>query len=50
MDRHEDLGDGMFRVTYSDGSRLIGNYNDAPRTVDGVQVPAVDYVVILPVP
>ena len=48
MDRHEDLGDGLFRVTYSDGSRLVGNYSDAPRTVDGVQVPALDYVVIPP--
>ena len=46
MDRHEDLGDGLFRVTYSDGSRLVGNYNDAPRTVDGVQVPALGYLVL----
>jgi hypothetical protein len=50
MDRHEDLGDGLFRVTYSDGSRLVGNYNDAPCTVNGVQVPALGYVVIQATP
>ena len=48
MDRHEDLGGGLFRVTYSDGSRLVGNYNDAPRKVDGADVPALGYVVIPP--
>ena len=48
MDRHEDLGGGIFRVTYSDGSRLVGNYNDAPRKVDGADVPALGYVVIPP--
>jgi hypothetical protein len=48
MDRHETPAEGLFRVTYSDGTRLVGNYNDAPRVLDGVEIPPLDYVVIPP--
>ncbi|MGN0853122.1 MAG: DUF5696 domain-containing protein [Kiritimatiellia bacterium] len=45
MDRHEQVAEGVFRVTYSNGSRLYANYNAAPAAIDGLTVPALDYVV-----
>ena len=45
MDRHDILGEGFARTTYSNGARLYVNYTDAPKTADGVTVPARDYVV-----
>ena len=46
MDRHDILGDGLARTTYSNGARLYVNYSDSPRQVDGVTVPARDYIVV----
>ena len=45
MDRHEKLDDGIFRVTYSNGAKVYVNYGGCPRTIDGVTIPAMDYVV-----
>ena len=45
MDRHEKLTDGLFRVTYSNGARMYVNYNHDPAEVDGVAVPAMDYLI-----
>ena len=45
MDRHEKVAEGVCRVTYSNGARMIVNYNEAPATVDGIVVPPLDYVV-----
>ena len=28
MEKHEEISDGVFKVTYSDGSRVTVNYND----------------------
>ena len=46
MDRHDILGDGLARTTYSNGARLYVNYSDSPRQMDGVTVPARDYIVV----
>ena len=48
MDRHEKVRDGVFRVTYSNGAKMLVNYGDAPTEVDGVAVPAMDYTVVRP--
>ena len=48
MDRHEKVRDGVFRVTYSNGAKMLVNYGDAPTEVDGVTVPAMDYAVVRP--
>jgi len=45
MDRHEQLSDGVFRVTYSNGAKMYCNYNDRAVEADGVSVPALDYVI-----
>ena len=36
---------GVFRVTYSNGAKMYVNYNDSPTVMDGVSIPAMDYVV-----
>ena len=46
MENHERIADGVYRVTYANGARMIVNYTDAPVTVDGTTVPAVDFAVI----
>lgn len=48
MDRHERIADGVFRVTYSNGAKMLVNYNDSTATVDGASVPAMDYVLVRP--
>ena len=48
MDRHDILGNGLARTAYSNGARLYVNYSDSPRQVDGVTVPARDYLVVRP--
>lgn len=48
MQRHDKVSPGVFRTTYSDGSRLIVNYNERNVTVEGVSVPSMDYVVLPP--
>jgi hypothetical protein len=45
MERHEKIADGVFRVTYSNGAKMYVNYNDSPTVMDGVSIPAMDYVV-----
>ena len=46
MENHERIADGVYRVTYANGARMIVNYTDAPVTVEGTTVPAVDFAVI----
>ncbi len=43
MERHEKVAEGVVRISYSNGARIYVNYNDAPDSVDGVAVPAMDY-------
>ena len=44
MDRHEKIADGVFCVTYSNGTKMYVNYNGAQVVVDGVSIPSMDYV------
>ncbi len=44
MERHEKIADGVFRVTYSNGAKMYVNYNDSPTVMDGMSIPAMDYV------
>ena len=43
MDRHEKLSEGVYRVTYSNGAKMVCNYNQEPVTVDGKSVPPLGY-------
>ena len=43
-ERHEKIADGVFRVTYSNGAKMYVNYNDSPTVMDGMSIPAMDYV------
>lgn len=46
MDRHETVRPGVVRVTYSNGAKMLVNYNASAETVDGTEVPAGDYAVV----
>lgn len=46
MENHEKLADGVYRVTYADGTRMLCNYTEQPVQADGVTVPAEDFAVI----
>ena len=43
MEEHDDLGGGIWRTTYSDGSRLYVNYTQTPAVRDGITIPAMDF-------
>ena len=45
MDCHERVAEGVFRVTYANGTQLLANYNESPVTVGSRVVPPLDYVV-----
>jgi hypothetical protein len=45
MESHDELADGLFRVTYSNGAKIYVNYNGASAIAEGVTIPAMDYVV-----
>lgn len=47
MISHERIGD-LAAVTYEDGTRIILNYGEDARAVDGVQIPAHEYAVLRP--
>ena len=46
MERHEAVADGVYRTTYSDGSRIVVNYNERPVVVEGHEVRPVDYAIL----
>ena len=46
MDRYDILDNGIEIATYSDGSRIVGNFTDAPTVYEGNTIPAWGYVVI----
>lgn len=46
MDGYEPLREGVIRVSYSNGAKMIVNYNDHTENVDGVEVPAMDYTIV----
>lgn len=45
MDRHERLADGVYRVTYSNGAKMYCNYNGTEVNLDGVAIPAMNYII-----
>ena len=46
MDRHEVLRDGLVRITYSNGAKMLVNYNSEIRKADGVEVAGMSYSVV----
>ena len=44
MDRHEKVSEGVYRVTYSDGTKMVCNYNAEAASVGGETIPAMGYV------
>jgi hypothetical protein len=44
--KHEIKGDGMIAVEYDNGVRILINYNNSERTIDGVTVEAMSYETI----
>lgn len=44
MDGHDELAPGVFRTKYSDGTAVYVNYGKSPAAVDGVTVPAEDWL------
>ena len=40
MEEHDYLGKGVWRTTYSNGTRVYDNYGDAAVVADGVEIPA----------
>ncbi|MBQ0006257.1 MAG: hypothetical protein KBS57_02495 [Alistipes sp.] len=43
---HTEPEPGIRCTSYSNGQKIIVNYNDKPVNVDGVEVPAMDYVLL----
>ncbi|HHW09443.1 MAG TPA: hypothetical protein GXX29_05670 [Firmicutes bacterium] len=43
---HGRLADDVFQTVYEDGTRVIVNYQDEEFTVDGITIPALDYVIL----
>jgi hypothetical protein len=43
---HEQLADGVYRTSYEDGSQTIVNYNAIPFTMDSINVPPQDFIVV----
>lgn len=48
MDGHEQLSEGVFLTTWSDGTRLVTNYADSPFDFGGHAVGAMDYALLEP--
>ena len=46
MLRHEILAEGVVRVTYSNGTAIVINYNDSAYNRGGLKVNAMDYLVV----
>lgn len=46
MMRHECVAAGVYKVTYDNGCVVIVNYNDQDAAVDGLTIPAMDYIVV----
>ena len=43
MDGHDELAPGVYRTRYANGARVYVNYNDAPATADGAEIPALGW-------
>ncbi len=48
MDSHEKIAEGVFLTTYSDGSKIVSNYNKTPFNYEGKTVEPINYILISP--
>ena len=48
MDKHAEIAPNVFLTKYSDGSKTVCNYTDAPYIYDGKTVPPKNYILINP--
>ncbi len=46
MVRHDELAEGFVRVLYGNGDAIYVNHTGAPKTADGVTVPANDFLLV----
>lgn len=40
MEEHDEVSPGVWRTTYSDGTRVYVNYGKTEATADGIAIPA----------
>ena len=45
LEQHDELASGLFRLVYSNGTKVYVNYGKEAKTVEGLSVAAEDYVV-----
>ena len=45
MEQHDKLAEGIYCSTYSDGTRVVVNYNKEPYTFEGVEVASENYII-----
>jgi hypothetical protein len=43
---HRILADGVACVTYSNGDKVVVNYNESSYLFEGYEVPANDYIIV----
>lgn len=46
MDRYDILGDGIEVATYADGTRIVGNFSDEPRTFEQHEIEPYGHLVL----
>ena len=46
MDRYDELGDGLEMATYSDGTRLVGNFSDSAKLYGDKEIEPYGYIMI----
>ena len=46
MDRYDILGDGLEMATYSDGTRLVGNFSGTAKEYEHTQIAPYGYVLL----
>jgi hypothetical protein len=45
MEQHDKLAEGIYCSTYSDGTRVVVNYNKEPYTFEGIEVASENYII-----
>ena len=45
MEQHDKLAEGVYCSTYSDGTRVVVNYNKEPYTFEGIEVASENYII-----
>ena len=46
LEDHQEIQPGVFRSVFSDGTKTYCNYTDQPAAVDGIDIPALDWVTL----